>query len=74
MIVEAIKRFQYEEGLYQYYLKTNSEIKISIYLNNPTEYNTILKTNKSYKYFSVFCFSINAQEKKLSILNLINIL
>jgi carboxyl-terminal processing protease len=45
MIVEAIiKRFQYEEGLYQYYLKTNSEIKKSVsILNNPTEYNTILK-------------------------------
>jgi carboxyl-terminal processing protease len=46
MIVEAIiKRFQYEEGLYQYYLKTNSEIKNIYLLNNPTEYNTILKTN-----------------------------
>jgi carboxyl-terminal processing protease len=45
LIVEAIiKRFQYEEGLYQYYIKTNSEIKKSVsILNNPVEYKTILK-------------------------------
>ena len=45
MIVEAIiKRFQYEEGFYQYYLKTNSEIKKSVsILNNPVEYKNILK-------------------------------
>ena len=45
LIVEAIiKRFQYEEGLYQYYIKTNSEIKRSVsILNNPVEYKTILK-------------------------------
>jgi carboxyl-terminal processing protease len=45
MIVGAIiKRFQYEEGFYQYSLKTNSEIKKAVsILNNPTEYKTILK-------------------------------
>jgi carboxyl-terminal processing protease len=45
LIVESIiKRFQYEEGLYQYYIKTNSEIKKSVsILNNPAEYKTILK-------------------------------
>ena len=45
IIVEAIiKRFQYEEGFYQYYIKTNSEIKKSVsILNNPLEYKTILK-------------------------------
>jgi carboxyl-terminal processing protease len=46
MIVEAIiKRFQYEEGLYQYYLKTISEIKNQLSIKQSTEYNTILKTN-----------------------------
>ncbi len=41
---EIIKRYQYQEGLYQYYLKNNSEIKkgTSI-LNNPSEYKSILK-------------------------------
>lgn len=41
---EIIKRYQYQEGLYQYYLKNNSEIKkgTSI-LNNPSEYKNILK-------------------------------
>lgn len=41
---EIIKRYQYQEGLYQYYVKNNSEIKKSItILNNTTEYNNILK-------------------------------
>ncbi|MFV8346279.1 S41 family peptidase [Flavobacterium sp. ZB4P13] len=41
---EIIKRYQYQEGLYQYYIKNNSEIKkgVSI-LNNNSEYKTILK-------------------------------
>lgn len=41
---EIIKRYQYQEGLYQYYLKNNSEIKRSVrILNNNTEYQNILK-------------------------------
>lgn len=41
---ELIKRYQYQEGLYQYYLKNNSEIKKAVnVLNNQTEYKTILK-------------------------------
>ena len=41
---ELIKRYQYQEGLYQYYLKNNSEIKRAVsVLNNQTEYKTILK-------------------------------
>lgn len=40
---EIIKRFQYKEGLYQYYTKNNSEIKRAIQLlNSTTEYNKIL--------------------------------
>ena len=41
---EIIKRYQYKEGLYQYYIKNNVEIKkgVSI-LNNMPEYNKILK-------------------------------
>jgi carboxyl-terminal processing protease len=41
---EIIKRYQYKEGLYQYYIKNNMEIKkgVSI-LNNTPEYNKILK-------------------------------
>ena len=41
---EIIKRYQYKEGLYLYYTKNNSEIKkgASI-LNNPIEYNGLLK-------------------------------
>jgi len=39
-----IKRYQYQEGLYQYYIKNNSEIKKAVgVLNNQTEYKTILK-------------------------------
>jgi carboxyl-terminal processing protease len=41
---ELIKRYQYQEGLYQYYIKNNSEIKKAVeVLNNQTEYKTILK-------------------------------
>lgn len=41
---ELIKRYQYREGLYQYYTKNNSEIKKAVaLLAAPSEYNTILK-------------------------------
>lgn len=41
---EIIKRYQYQEGLYQYYLKNNSEIKKAVsVLNNSAEYKSILK-------------------------------
>ena len=41
---EIIKRYQYKEGLYQYYVKNNQEIaKASSILANPTEYNKILQ-------------------------------
>lgn len=41
---ELIKRYQYQEGLYQYYIKNNSEIKKAVsVLNNQIEYKTILK-------------------------------
>jgi carboxyl-terminal processing protease len=41
---EIIKRYQYQEGLYQYYLKNNSEIKkATSVLNNNAEYKSILK-------------------------------
>ena len=41
---EVIKRYQYKEGLYQYYTKNNSEIRKAIgILDNSTEYNKILK-------------------------------
>ncbi len=41
---EIIKRFQYKEGLYQYYLKNNPEIlKATSILNNLSEYKQILK-------------------------------
>ena len=41
---EIIKRYQYKDGLYQYYIKNNSEIKKAVsVLNNPTEYKQILK-------------------------------
>lgn len=44
ILEELIKRYQYQEGLYQYYLKNNSEIKRAVsVLNNQTEYKTILK-------------------------------
>lgn len=41
---ELIKRYQYKEGLYQYYIKNNFEIKKSIdVLNDISQYNSILK-------------------------------
>ena len=41
---EIIKRYQYKEGLYQYYTKNNSEIKKAVaILNNMPEYNRLLK-------------------------------
>jgi carboxyl-terminal processing protease len=41
---EIIKRYQYQEGLYQYYIKKNAEIKKAVsVLNNSSEYKTILK-------------------------------
>jgi carboxyl-terminal processing protease len=41
---ELIKRYQYQEGLYQYYVKNNSEIKKAVtVLNNQAEYKSILK-------------------------------
>jgi carboxyl-terminal processing protease len=44
MLDEIIKRYQYKEGLYQYYTKSNSEIMKAIsILNNSSEYNKILK-------------------------------
>lgn len=44
LVDEIIKRYQYQEGFYQYYLKTNSEIKKSIgILNNTADYKSILK-------------------------------
>jgi carboxyl-terminal processing protease len=44
LLDEIIKRYQYQEGLYQYYLKNNSEIKKAVsLLNNSAEYKSILK-------------------------------
>ena len=44
LIDEIIMRYQYQEGLYQYYLKNNSEIKkATALLNNSVEYKSILK-------------------------------
>lgn len=44
IIDEIIKRYQYKEGLYQYYTKSNVEItKAQSLLNNTAEYNKILK-------------------------------
>lgn len=41
---ELIKRYQYQEGLYQYYTKSNTEISRAIVLfANMSEYNKILK-------------------------------
>jgi carboxyl-terminal processing protease len=41
---ELIKRYQYQEGLYQFYLKNNVEIKRAVQvLNSPMEYKSILK-------------------------------
>lgn len=44
LIDEIIKRYQYQEGLYQYYLQNNSEIKKAVkLLSNSDEYKSILK-------------------------------
>lgn len=44
IVDEIIKRYQYKEGLYQYYTKSNIEItKAQALLNNQSEYNKILK-------------------------------
>ena len=41
---EIIKRYQYKEGLYQYYIKNNFEVKKAVeVLNDKPEYNKILK-------------------------------
>lgn len=41
---EIIKRYQYQEGLYQYYIKNNAEIKrATSVLNSDLEYKAILK-------------------------------
>ncbi len=43
MLDEAIKRYQYKEGLYKYYTTSNPEIiKATALLNNTAEYNKIL--------------------------------
>lgn len=44
LLDEIIKRYQYQEGLYQYYIKNNSEIKrATSVLNSDLEYKAILK-------------------------------
>ncbi|MBW4362429.1 S41 family peptidase [Flavobacterium taihuense] len=44
LLDEIIKRYQYQEGLYDYYIKNNPEIKKAVsILNTSTEYNSILK-------------------------------
>jgi carboxyl-terminal processing protease len=44
ILEEIIKRYQYQEGLYQYYLQNNTEIKKALtILNNTTQYKSILK-------------------------------
>ncbi len=44
LLDEIIKRYQYKEGLYRYYLKNNSEIKKAVtILDNTSEYNKIIK-------------------------------
>ena len=44
LVDEIIKRYQYQEGLYQYYLQNNFEIKKAVnVLNNSVEYKSILK-------------------------------
>jgi carboxyl-terminal processing protease len=43
LVDELILRYQYREGLYNYYLKSNAEIKkATSMLNNPVEYKKIL--------------------------------
>ena len=44
MVDEIIKRYQYQEGLYQYYIQNNAEIKrATALLGNTNAYNMILK-------------------------------
>lgn len=44
ILEEIIKRYQYQEGFYAYYMKTNSEIKKAIaILNDTATYKSILK-------------------------------
>ena len=44
IVDEIIKRYQYQEGLYQYYLRNNLEIKKAVsILSNNSEYKSILK-------------------------------
>ena len=44
LLDEIIKRYQYQEGLYDYYIKNNPEIKKAVtILNTSAEYNSILK-------------------------------
>lgn len=44
IVDEIIKRYQYQEGLYQYYVKNNSEIKKAVsILNSSADYKSILK-------------------------------
>ena len=44
ILEEIIKRYQYQEGFYQYYMKANSEIKKAVnILNNTADYKNILK-------------------------------
>jgi len=44
LLDEIIKRYQYKEGLYQYYIKNNFEIKKAVeVLNDKAQYNKILK-------------------------------
>ncbi|MBP6181181.1 S41 family peptidase [Flavobacterium sp.] len=44
ILEEIIKRYQYQEGLYQYYIKNNYEIMKAVsILNNNAEYKSILK-------------------------------
>ncbi len=44
LLDEIIKRYQYKEGLYQYYIKNNFEIKKAVeVLNDKATYNKILK-------------------------------
>jgi carboxyl-terminal processing protease len=44
LIDELIKRYQYKEGLYQYYIQNNSEVKkATSLLKNTSDYNKIIK-------------------------------
>jgi carboxyl-terminal processing protease len=44
ILEEIIKRYQYQEGFYEYYMKSNSEIKKAVsILNDTAAYKNILK-------------------------------